>query len=326
MSDTSTHTTETTAERKPPTLADIVREKTDDGRRIVDFFLDVMEDRIDGAELCHRIDAAKQLEKHKSKAAAEFLAKYRGVSCGHSINGRPDPADPCSSAERSLVAVTLNAPATLTRDFLTVLSGIDEFLMARLIRAQTDDGGTIIDFLDDVMQDRNDGFKCHHRIAAAKELIVHIVRDEAPESVPGEAPASVSAEAPPSVRAEPGQIVVPAHTAVVPAHTTVIPAEAGTHPRPRHPRPEPAERTQDYKVRRPRGRRTRTQRRREGAARSAILGRGSERIKEEKQDKPAPVELTPAERRIKERLEQHWHEPDPWAGPIDSTTPGRSPP
>ena len=119
MSDTSTQTTETTTERKPPTLADIVREKTDDGKRIIDFFLDVMEDRIDGAELCHRIDgaelchrmdAAKQLEKHKSKATARFLARYRGVSCGHSIRGRPNPADPCSAEERSLVAVTLNSP------------------------------------------------------------------------------------------------------------------------------------------------------------------------------------------------------------------------
>ena len=170
-------TTEST-ERKPPTIADIVREKTGDGRLIIDFFTDVMTGRIEGAELCHRIDAAKQLVKYGAKDAAEFLAKYKGVPCGHSINGRPNPADPCSAEERSLVAVTLNAPATLTRDFLTVLSGIDEFLMARLIRAQTADGGTIIEFLDDVMQDRNEGFKTHHRIAAAKELIVHIIRDE----------------------------------------------------------------------------------------------------------------------------------------------------
>ncbi len=279
MSDTSTHTTETTAERKPPTLADIVREKTDDGKRIIDFFLDVMEDRIEGAELCHRIDAAKQLEKHRSRAAARFLAEYRGVSCGHSINGRPNPADPCSAEERSLVAVTLNAPATLTQDFLTVLSGIDEFLMARLIRAQTADGGTIIDFLDDVMQDRNDGFRTHHRIAAAKELIVHIVRDEQPDPLPGEASVSVSAEAPSSVRAEPvlstvdgsahpelvegSEPVVPAPTAVVPAEAgtqgggggrstaansarteprqIVVPAKAGTHPRTdrRHGRARP---------------------------------------------------------------------------------------
>ena len=143
-----------------------------------------MTGRIEGAELCHRIDAAKQLVKYGSKDAAEFLAKYKGVPCGHSINGRPDPADPCSAEERSLVAVTLNAPPTLTRDFLTVLSGIDEFLMARLIRAQTADGVTIIEFLDDVMQDRTDGFKTHHRIAAAKELIVHIVRDEQPSHAP----------------------------------------------------------------------------------------------------------------------------------------------
>ena len=102
------------------------------------------------------------------------------------------------------------------------------------------------------------------------------------------------------------------------ANSPVVPAEAGTHPR-----PEPAEGTQDYKVRR-----TRKQRRRDGAARAATLGKhpSSERNNEEKQDKPAPVDLTPAERRIKGKLERHWHEPDPWAGPIDSTTPGRSPP
>ena len=140
--------------------------------------------RIEGAQLCHRIDAAKQLVKYGSKDAAEFLAKYKDVPCGHSINGRPDPADPCTTEERSLVAVTLSAPPTLTRDFLTVLSGIDEFLMTRLIRAQTADGVTIIDFLDDVMQDRTDGFRTHHRIAAAKELIVHIVRDEQPDPYP----------------------------------------------------------------------------------------------------------------------------------------------
>ncbi len=365
MSD-STHSPETTTERKPPTLADIVREKTDDGKRIIDFFLDVMEDRIDGAELCHRIDAAKQLEKHKSKAAARFLDKYRGVSCGHSINGRPHPADPCTAEERSLVAVTLNAPATLTRDFLAVLSGIDEFLMARLIRAQTADAGTIVDFLDDVMQDRNDGFKCHHRIAAAKELIVHIVRDEQPEPLPAEAsvsvsaeaPDSVSAEAPPSVRAEPGQIVVPAKSlprtrygaGTHPPDPVLSAVKGSAHPDLGSPEPvegprpeftegpadsssvvpakEPTEGRQDYKERKPRRRRTRTQRRREGAARSATRRKalGSERIEEEKDEEPAPVELTPAERRIRERLEQHWHEPDPHGAPIDSTHPGRSPP
>ena len=291
-----------------------------------------MEDRIEGAELCHRIDAAKQLVKYGSKAAAEFLAEYKGVPCGHSINGRPNPADPCTAEDRSLVAVTLNAPPTLTRDFLTVLSGIDEFLMARLIRAQTADAGTIIDFLDDVMQDRNDGFKTHHRLAAAKELIVHIVRDEQGSQTPspstgegwGEGDTTVvPAQAGTQGRGVARPSKAGAHpepnTPVVPAPTAVVPAEAGTHPRD----PDPGSQLETLPAQR-----TRTQRRRDGAARAATDRKalGSERIEEEKDEKPTPVELTPAQRRIKEKLEQHWHEPDPWPGPIDSTHPGRSPP
>ena len=405
MSATTTQA-ETTTERKPPTIADIVREKTGDGALIIDFFTDVMTGRIEGAQLCHRIDAAKQLVKYGSKDAAEFLAKYKGVPCGHSINGRPNQADPCIAEERSLVAVTLNAPATLTRDFLTVLSGIDEFLMARLIRAQTADGGTVIEFLDDVMQDRTDGFKTHHRIAAAKELIVHIVRDEQPSPSPSTTPSPSTGEgwgegdspvvgadprvrplpgshtpspltgegwgegdspvvgADPCVRPLPGShtpspltgegwgegdtTVVPAQTEGNPDNSIVVPAKAGTQGRggarntaanPAHPEPnpsvvpantivvpakagtqgggggrstaansahpEPAEGPQG-KARRPRTRRTRTQRRRDGNARAATLRKGSERNNE--------------------KLEQHWHEPDPYGAPIDSATPGRSPP
>ena len=415
----NTHTTETTTERKPPTIADIVREKTGDGALIIDFFTDVMTGRIEGAQLCHRIDAAKQLVKYGSKDAAEFIAKYKGVPCGHSINGRPDPADPCPVEERSLVAVTLNAPPTLTRDFLTVLSGIDEFLMARLIRAQTADGDTIIEFLDDVMQDRTDGFKTHHRIAAAKELIVHIVRDEqpAPTPSPSTTPSPLTGEgwgegdspavgADPRVRPLPGShtpspstgegwgegdsyvvpaqaegnpdnsIVVPAkagtqgrgvsrpsevgahaelnspvvpakagtqgrgvarpskagihrepNSSVVPAPTAVVPAKslprtrygAGTHPR--DPELGSQLETKNSKLKT-------LPTRRDGAARAATRRKalGSERIEEEKNEKPAPAELTIAERRIREKLEAHWHEPDPWAGPIDSASPGRSPP
>ena len=400
----NTHTTET-EERKPPTIADIVREKTGDGALIIDFFTDVMTGRIEGAQLCHRIDAAKQLVKYGSKDAAEFIAKYKGVPCGHSINGRPNPADPCSAEERSLVAVTLNAPATLTRDFLTVLSGIDEFLMARLIRAQTVDGVTIIEFLDDVMQDRTDGFKTHHRIAAAKELIVHIVRDEQPAHTPSPSttPSPLTGEgwgegdspvvgADPRVRPLPGShtpspstgegwgegdsSVVPAkagtqggsggrntpanpahpepNTTVVPAkagtqgggvarpsevgahaelNSSVVPAKAGTQGRggarstaanPVHP--EPSSTVIPAKS---------LPRTRYGAG---IQGGGGARSTAANPARTEPVlstaeeptlpslpQLTTKNQQLK-TLEQHWHEPDPWAGPVDSTTPGRSPP
>ena len=302
-----------------------------------------MTGRIEGAELCHRIDAAKQLVKYGSKDAAEFLAKYKGVPCGHSTRGRPNQADPCSAEERSLVAVTLNAPPTLTRDFLTVLSGIDEFLMARLIRAQTADGVTIIEFLDDVMQDRTDGFKTHHRIAAAKELIVHIIRDEQPSHTPTPSTEETDqrgSQTPSPSTGEGG--ACPESPRRSEGDSSVVPAKAGTHPRTvaigepdteqpgadaQPPNPDPAEGSQD-KARRPRTRRTRTQRRRDVNARAAIRRKalGSERIEEEKDEKPAPVELTIAERRIREKLEQHWHEPDTYGAPIDSATPGRSPP
>ena len=269
MYDTSGPQAETTAEqRKPPTLADIVREKTDDGRLIIDFFLDVMEARVEGAELCHRIDAARQLVKYGSRDAARFIARYRGVPCGHSTRGRPGPADPCSGAEGSPAAEPLNAPGSFTQDFLTVLSAVDEDLMARLVRAQTADGFTVIEFLDDVMQDRNEGFKPYHRIAAAKELIVHIVRDEAPEPVPGEAPSSAhpepnsspsfprrrepipcpanpepvlsTVEGPGSVHPEPGspelsrrvEGLAPNSTVVPAAGSVVVPAEAEPAPYP----------------------------------------------------------------------------------------------
>ena len=361
MSTTTTHTTET-EEPKPPTIADIVREKTGDGALIIDFFTDVMTGRIEGAELCHRIDAAKQLVKYGSKDAAEFLAKYKGVPCGHSINGRPNPADPCSAEERSLVAVTLNAPPTLTRDFLTVLSGIDEFLMARLIRAQTADGDTIIEFLDDVMQDRTDGFKTHHRIAAAKELIVHIVRDEQPSHTPRE-PVPEQSGIPAQAEGNPDNtIVVPAkslprtrygagtqgggvarpskagihrepNSSVVPAHTTVVPAKAGTQrggggrsaaANPVHPEPSstviPAKSL-------PRTRYGAGTQGRGGARSTAANPARTEPVLSTAEGSALPSlpQLTTKNQQLT-TLEQHWHEPDPWAGPIDSTTPGRSPP
>ena len=212
--------------------------------------------------------------------------------------------------------------------------------MARLIRAQTADGVTIIEFLDDVMQDRTDGFKTHHRIAAAKELIVHIIRDEQPAHTPSPSTRetdkrgdSTAVGADPCVRPLPGSktpspstgeggacpesprrsegdtSVVPAEagtqgggggrstaanptrtepalstaegsahpnpsSSVVPANTIVVPAKAGTHPS--DPEPGSQLETKNSKLktlpaRRPRTRRTRTQRRRDGNARAAIL-------------------------------------------------------
>ena len=183
MYETYVPITETIVERRPPTIAEIVRQKTDDGARIIDFFLDVMEGRVEDAQLCHRIDAAKQLVKYGYKKAADFIAEHGDEPCDHCESRRRGPrprkdATPAAKPQHAPGPFGYDFLTMLTEDFLTVVSAVDEDLMIKLVRAQTRDGGTVIDFLDAVMHGREDGFKVNHRIAAGRELISHILRDE----------------------------------------------------------------------------------------------------------------------------------------------------
>ncbi len=169
-------------ERKPPTIADIVRQKTDGGAMIIDFFTDVMTGRVDDARLCHRIDAAKQLVKYGHKGAADFIADHGDEPCDHCESRKRGPRSPKGTYQTPGVlharAITYDFLNLLTEDFLTVLSAVDEDLMIMLVRAQTAHGETVVEFLHSVMYNRVEGFKAHHRIAAARELISHIIRDE----------------------------------------------------------------------------------------------------------------------------------------------------
>ena len=124
-----------------------------------------------------------------------------------------------------------------------------------------------------------------------------------------------------SAHPEPNSSFAPAPTAVVPAKS--LPRTrygAGTHPR--DPEPGSQLETKNSKLKTLPTRRTRTQRRRDGNARAATLRKGSERNKEEKDEKPAPAELTIAERNNEKALAR--------AGSLWRThrlhNPGRSPP
>ncbi len=256
-----TYVPATTVERRPPTIAEIVRQKTDDGARIIDFFLDLMEGRVDGAMLCHRIDAAKQLVKYGSKKAADFIAEHGDEPCDHCESRKRGPRP---RKDESPAAKPQHAPGPfgydfltlLTEDFLTVVSAVDEDLMIKLVRAQTRDGATVIDFLDDVMEGRNKGFRPNHRIAAGKELISHILRDEhviartvlevvadpRVRPLPASHTPSPVEPAPYSIRgagfkpALPGAAWEPCNSPTVvradagrnPGNTPVVPAQAGT--------------------------------------------------------------------------------------------------
>ena len=72
---------------EPRSLADIVREKTNDGKVIVDFYLDVVRGKLDdeGFEVCHRLEAAEQLQAVAPGLVSEYIAQLTGVECGHAI-------------------------------------------------------------------------------------------------------------------------------------------------------------------------------------------------------------------------------------------------
>ena len=132
-------------EDQPPTLAEIIREVTNNGQTIIDFFHDAMNGRLDGFEPCHRIAAARELAKRGDKQAITFLQSFYPKPNGPKSNGRK-PSPPIGES--------------LPNDEL-----------AEIVREVTGNGRTIIDFLVDVMQGNLGDFKPHHRIAAAKELL-----------------------------------------------------------------------------------------------------------------------------------------------------------
>ena len=130
----------TKTEEQRQALAEFVRQETDGGREIMRFFLDVMRNRYEDAKMCHRIAAARELEKHGSLEAREFLK-----AVGRSENGRTPPRAPTEPRPK------------------------DE--LADFIKKETDNGKEIVRFLLDVVRNRDKDAGMGHKITAAKELL-----------------------------------------------------------------------------------------------------------------------------------------------------------
>ena len=142
---------QTKTEDQPPTLAEIVREVTDNGRTIINFLEDAMDGKLDGFEPCHRIAAARELAKRGDKRAIAFLQSFYPKPNGRKSNGRK----PSPSIGESLPDDEL-AP---------------NYELAEIVREVTGNGRTIVCFLHDAMQGILYGFKPCHRVACAKELL-----------------------------------------------------------------------------------------------------------------------------------------------------------
>ena len=236
--------------RGPPTLADIVRQETDNGRTIVRFYLDVANGKLDdeGFEACHRRDAAKEIQAIAPELVADAIARLAGIQCHPERRGkRPTTVVPAEAGTHPRPrANTPNRHEALEylASALAAPSLADDPRVTGIVRESTDQGKTVVSFLLHVMHGVVRGFRPNNRMGAAMELIGHIARDELradgflpadPVSAPA-APALSSVEGPKAVRPElvEGSVEAPAPAATEsssPAAESSSPAAESSFPK-----------------------------------------------------------------------------------------------
>ena len=123
------------------TLAQTIKLRTNDGFTIVEFLIDVMQDRYKDFRICHRLQAAKLLTTYGNEDAPDFIDD--------------NPRDPKSDRNG-------RRPRHQSK--------FDEEL-ARVIREDTSDGRSVARFLVYVMEGELASFRPHHRMSAARELL-----------------------------------------------------------------------------------------------------------------------------------------------------------
>ena len=186
-------------QRQPPSLADIVREKTNDGDTIVQFYLDVAHGKLDdeGFEACHRVEAAMQVHAIAPEVVDEAIARLAGIQCHPGRRGkRPnrrsraasrrsrEDGNPSPDTDRTSTARRHEALEYLA-SALAAPSLANDPRVAGIVRESTDHGKTVVSFLLHVMHGVVRGFRSRHRLQAACELIGHIARDELARSGSG---------------------------------------------------------------------------------------------------------------------------------------------
>ncbi len=205
-----------------PSLADIVREKTQGGRLIVRFFLSTMEGEFEDARVHHRVDAAKQLVilQHNSSFSdvvrdetddgdriisflfSVMMGEIEGARQHHRNEAgkqlaRLDPKMASTLAEdstprrsRPLHTGVVGAPShALHATGAPLLTGADVGpALDEIVRQETNDGRDIVRFYADVMRGVLTDFKTHQRMDAADKL-VSLSSDHTP-CVPAPQPAA----------------------------------------------------------------------------------------------------------------------------------------
>ena len=159
-------------QKKYPSLAEIVREETDNGRRIVQFYLGVAEGTLEGFRDHHRAAAARRIDKIAPGLVAEYLVKFAPTHLRDSYRG--------IRSMGSIAPMKKETPERRERG-----PNIFERRLHKLVRKETNDGRAVVYFLCGVMHGTLLGFKPHHRLEAANELASHITHTPSPSTGEG---------------------------------------------------------------------------------------------------------------------------------------------
>ena len=159
----------------PTKLQQKIIDRTEEGDTIAAFLVDTMRGKTPGVKVCHRMDAAKHLIKYgfpdaDCETTSDRLSRAGGNPKGQGGDETPVQS-PLSPGERARVrGKEIAAPVT----HLDILN----YQIAHLIRHETAEGHTLVEFLIHIMTGRDRPFtpkKFHikpaDRIAAARELL-----------------------------------------------------------------------------------------------------------------------------------------------------------
>ena len=136
-------------------LAGLIDRETGGGQRIVRFLVSMMEGEVDDARPYLRLRAARELAKRiGDQDASDFIE-----SCERRVVQRADRPSPAPDAPPTETARERDAGPGLS--------------LPELVRQETGDGRNAVRFLVDVMEGRLEGYKPHHRLRAAEELLHH---------------------------------------------------------------------------------------------------------------------------------------------------------
>ena len=148
--------------------------------------MDVVRGKLDdeGFEVCHRLEAAEQLQAVAPGLVSEYIAQLSGVECNHALLRKRTRDLDCIPREdreplpsRDTVHTRPEALEYLA-SALAAPSLKDDPRVAGIVHESTDHGKTVVSFLLHVMHGVVRGFRPRNRIEAASELLGHIAHDE----------------------------------------------------------------------------------------------------------------------------------------------------